>query len=363
MSSKVDVAVEDAKPVGIHPRLVALVSLSALAASLVYVGRGVYQAYCDSWVAPTTLSADDDRVIETKAKLSEQQLMREKARVDIERIDIDIRAIDSSIARLSGVRDVGQQALRWTAFTTDAQATAARQRSDSLEEQRKLFESMIQRQAAIAKEARINAEAGLASKNDVEREEQTLDQLRVNLAENRRDAAETQMNKTQLGATANVLRDALQKKSAQKAGANGTLPEIVERQDRVVALELELVKLESQKRSLETQRAMAVDNIARIDELFTQLKGRPVFRAAEAKTDLAFVPYTQLRGVEAGASLVTCEWALFRCRTVGRVAELLPGEVTAQDPWGTLARGQYAILDLSEHDAAREKVLRVRHGR
>ena len=48
---------------------------------------------------------------------------------------------------------------------------------------------------------------------------------------------------------------------------------------------------------------------------------------------------------------------------VGRVAEVLPGEVVTQDPWGTIARGQYAILELSDHDAAKEKVLRARPAR
>ena len=75
---------------------------------------------------------------------------------------------------------------------------------------------------------------------------------------------------------------------------------------------------------------------------------------------MAFVPYTQIQGVEAGSTLISCAWTLFRCRTVGRVAEVLPGEVITQDPWGTMARGQYAILELSDHAAAREKVLRAR---
>src|SRR3954465_8378759 len=52
----------ETKPVGMHPRVVALLSLCAFGAALAYAGRGVYFAYADSWVAPTTLSADDDRV-------------------------------------------------------------------------------------------------------------------------------------------------------------------------------------------------------------------------------------------------------------------------------------------------------------
>lgn len=360
MSSKVEFALEP-KPVGMHPRVVALASLSALVAAIVVVGRGVYYAYADSWVAPITLSADDDRVIETNAKLSEQQLAREKMRVDIERIDVDLHGIESSIARLQSIRDSGHEGLRWTAFTTNAQAEAARQRSESIEAQRKLLEAMIVRQTSIATEAQRNADAGLLSRHDVEREEQALDQLRLGLTTNRREAMETRAQSAQLVATASLVKDALH--NAGGARPNGTAPDIGAGEDHAATVEIELIKLESTKRSLETQRAIATDSMRRIDELFKQLRGRPVYRAAEAKTDVAFIPYTQLQGVTAGASLVSCTWTLFRCRTVGRVAEVLPGEISAQDPWGTIARGQYAILDLSDHEAAKEKVLRARPSR
>lgn len=348
----------ESKSVGVHPRVVAFLSLSALAAGVAFVGRGVYYAYVDSWVAPITLSADDDRVIETNAKLSEQQLAREKMRVDIERIEVDLGGVDASMTRLQGMRASGQDGLRWTAFTTSSQAEASRQRGKSLAEQQHLFETMITRQESITGTAKRNAEAGLVSHNDVDREEQALDQLRLGLSNNRREAMETRAQNAQLLATAGVLRSALQ--SGPHARPNGTLPEIAAGQDHVMGVEIELIKLEAVKRSLETQRAMSIDAMKRIDELFKQLKGRPVYRAAEAKTDVAFVPYTQIKGVEAGSTLISCAWTLFRCRTVGRVAEVLPGEVITQDPWGTMARGQYAILELSDHDAAREKVLRAR---
>jgi hypothetical protein len=100
-----------------------------------------------------------------------------------------------------------------------------------------------------------------------------------------------------------------------------------------------------------------------MDDVFRQLKSRPVYRAIQASTDVAFVPYTQLDGVSAGDLVVSCKWILFRCETVGRIAEILPGEVVAPDPWSDVARGQYAILDLSDPSATKEKVLRTRKAR
>ena len=55
-----------------------------------------------------------------------------------------------------------------------------------------------------------------------------------------------------------------------------------------------------------------------------------------------------------------CVWGMFSCTAVGRVTEVLPGEVIVPDPWGTLARGQYAVIELDDQHAAQSKTLRVR---
>ena len=52
----------------------------------------------------------------------------------------------------------------------------------------------------------------------------------------------------------------------------------------------------------------------------------------------------------------------FSCSHVGTVREMVPGEVVLPDPWGNQARGQYAILDLSDKSAMQNKLLRVRGG-
>jgi hypothetical protein len=44
------------------------------------------------------------------------------------------------------------------------------------------------------------------------------------------------------------------------------------------------------------------------------------------------------------------------------VATVVPGEAKELDPWGFMARGQYAVLDLVEHESAKGHLLRVRPG-
>jgi hypothetical protein len=94
-------------------------------------------------------------------------------------------------------------------------------------------------------------------------------------------------------------------------------------------------------------------------------------RAATQETQapaLAFVPYTHVSQIKANATLYECRvFSMFACEPVGRVVELLPGEVelpTAEvaqtEPTGSPARGQYAVMQLTDPRAAEAESLRVR---
>jgi hypothetical protein len=83
---------------------------------------------------------------------------------------------------------------------------------------------------------------------------------------------------------------------------------------------------------------------------------------------LAFVPYTHVSQIKANATLYECRvFSLFACEPVGRVVELLPGEVelppaevaNAMLP-ASPARGQYAVMQLTDPRAAEAESLRVR---
>lgn len=342
---------------GVRARLVALVALTALALGVSWLGRGVYFAMTDAWMAPITLSADNDQVLQINVKLNEQLVQREKMRIDIERIDADVRGIDQAVARLREIEDGAHESLRWTAFTAKAQSSAVSDRVRALEGQQRLLDGMFARQQTIASSARKSTEAGLLSKQEQEREQQILDQLELGRVQNTRELMESKAQRAQLLAMNAALG------GGPSRGAHGLPAEMAMGQERDARLALELIRLESERRALVAQRTISVDSLGRMDDILKQLKARPLYRAVEANTDIAFVPYSQLDDVEVGAPVVTCKWLLFRCRTVGRIAEILPGEVAAQDPWSQLARGQYVILDLSSHDSVKEKVLRTRKAR
>ncbi len=350
----------DAKPVGAHPRIVALAALGALVAAFGFAGRGVYYAATDAWMAPINLSPDTDAVIQINVKLNEQIVARDKLRADIERIDADMGAIELASGHLRTIREDGEAAIKWSANSTGAQSAALGDRTRSLATQHALLTDMLARQMLVTDRDRKNVSGGLSSTAELDHDLQTIDELKVALSGNERDRTDTSMQLSQLTMASKALRDAAVQKPNAQAAVNGLLPELAAGQERGFRVSIELVKLEAEKRSLVAQRGIAVDSLARMDEVFKQLKSRPLYRAVQASTDVAFVPYTQLAGVQPGNDLVSCKWVIFECAVVGRIAEVLPGEVVAQDPWAEVARGQYVILDLTDHEASKEKVIRSR---
>jgi hypothetical protein len=83
---------------------------------------------------------------------------------------------------------------------------------------------------------------------------------------------------------------------------------------------------------------------------------------------LAFVPNSHVPHIKANATLYECRvFSMFACEPVGRVVELLPGEVELppaelpdSQPAGSPARGQYAVMQLTDPRAAEAESLRVR---
>ena len=83
---------------------------------------------------------------------------------------------------------------------------------------------------------------------------------------------------------------------------------------------------------------------------------------------LAFVPNTHVAHIKANATLYECRvFSMFACEPVGHVVELLPGEVELPpaeladtQAAGTRARGQYAVMQLTDPRAAEAESLRVR---
>jgi hypothetical protein len=338
----------------VRTRLLAAVALGGLVTGLGYAGVAAYHALRDSFVAPIILSPDNDLVIQSKLSLSRLLAERRAIEARIEENQAGADAAAASVARLEEFRGSAARALDWSMEVTAKQAQLGERDLQRIAEQEALVEGMTAHQKQVVASVEKSVQAGLTHKADLEREQQTLDQLRLTALQSERErmATEIQLHAASL---------------AQKAlrGGRGRIatPEMVARQDQLVRVELDMLKLKTEAATKRALLRADHDELAKIDELVTQMKSRPIFRAIEGNQNVAFVPYTQIDGVRGGLPVYHCAvWGVFACRHVGKVAQLLPGEVAMQDPWGTPMRGQYALLDLFAPEAAQAKVLRVREG-
>ncbi|MBL8609806.1 MAG: hypothetical protein JNL38_20905 [Myxococcales bacterium] len=337
----------------LRARVFAFVALTALGAAVVGAGRVGYRAATDSFVAPVVLSPESELVVAGRAKLEEVRMDRIRADADLEEIDADIAVLEQSITKLEDLKVRSNEGLAWTATMSSQQAAATQADLRALEDQRRLLTTMVDAQTARLEAAKANLERGLVARADYEREVATLGQLKLDALDNERARGRSRSLVQQLWMT-----------TASLGGARGTppAPELAAANEHAVRVELELSRTKAELRGRRAQRKVAEQRRVRASTLETQLAERPIFRALEHRVDLAYVPYTQLDGVTPGATVLSCTWGLFSCRPVGRVAELVDGEVSQPDPWGHVSRGQLAVLELDDPSAARKRTLRVRGG-
>lgn len=346
-----DVNTHETPKGGARARVVAAAALLAFASAIGYAGHEGYRAATDSFVAPIILSPDNDVVLANKAKLGELTVERARIVAEVQDAEADLAAGDKALARLRALDLVASNALAWTEDVTARQAAATAVELKTLHRKRELLAAMASKQERIARDATDNLGASLISKTDLTREELALNQVQIAMLDNESARVQSEVEMRGLSLA--------QRSLARRSGAP-LMPEALGREEQMVRLELEILRLESEQRTKQVQRGLLVDKLAKMDELEQQLRARPLFRATERSMDVAFVPYTQLAGVARGADVYDCVWGIFRCKPVGKIAEIVPGEVILPDPWGNPARGQYAVLDLQQHESAKAKVLRVR---
>ncbi len=352
------IPVADTRPGrSIAGRAFALMLLAGTLAGLGWLAQQIYFVVTDGWVAPLHLSPQNDQI--QSLRLTHQRYLDELTRVDAEvaRLDTELLAIDASITKLAALRGTSAETLKWQAEQNRVVASGLSSTKGLLRKQRDHVRALHARQVGLVTRARADLTAGLVDRGVVDREEQSRDRLALELIELQRQIDETTLRQDQTAVALRAYRAGI---GDGAAPAIGRMPEIAAGDERDTRVEIELQRLEAEGRGHRALRAAAVASLARQRALLAEVEGRPLYRAMKAATDVAFIPYDQLPAVGPGAAVVACTWSIFACTRVGTVGEILPGEVVTEDPWGQRARGQYAVLELHDPEAIREKVLRVR---
>jgi hypothetical protein len=335
---------------GLGTRLGALAALCGVASLVAYGGYTVYACARDSFAVPTILSPSSEVVAQTTLKLGELHVERVRALAEIEGIDADLSGAEQALGRLRELKRTSSDALHWTSRMTSQKANVSAAELEALQSQKRVISDMLAEQQELTSKAQKDVAAGIISRSDFARQQQALSQIQLALLDNERamSRGHSALVESQLA------RQAIDEETAPQ------MPELVTRQEQMIRVDLEIVRIEAERRAKVAQRDALVERVAQVDEMVQQIEERPLFQAVEGDLELAFVPYTQLDGVSPGAGVYSCLWGLFWCREVGSVSAMVPGEVVQADPWGSQVRGEYVVLNLHEHEAARAKTLRIR---
>jgi hypothetical protein len=330
----------------------------AVIASLVRTG---YRTLTDAWIAPLRLSPDNEKVVALRVQQTKERVERSRLESELAGIEAELKSVDLGLQRLESLAAGHGRALAWTSNATNTETRALRDQAANLEGQRELLTGLLADQTRLLERTQADLATGLVTATDVQRESAALRQSEVALRSN-----ELQLSRVRLSLSeAERLGQALASASAtgDLHGRQRALmpPEVAKYDDDLIRIEIEISRLEAEKRAALARQRAAQASLESMDSLLRDLETRPLYRAMQEDTDLAFVPYEHLHRFSLYDSVYLCAWSIFRCNSVGTIAEIVPGEVITQDPWGALERGQYVVLSLRDRSALYARVLRVRH--
>ncbi|MBX3270271.1 MAG: hypothetical protein KF729_08415 [Sandaracinaceae bacterium] len=356
-----DAGREHATP-GLPTRLLSLGALLTVAGGLGWLVLSVIGLFTDSWIAPANLSPDNDAVVQLHVQITRHVAEVERAEAERVRIDHQIAAIDASLARLAELGENTRDMFLWGADRERVSAAAIERSVANLRRQQRMLVGLRDRQRERTERTRRQLAEGIVGRRELDTAEQALDQIELQVTNNLRAINEAELELEEARLTSSTLERSAQGRPAEAGVLRGRMPEVVSRQESTMRIELEVIQLQAERRGLVAMRDMAERNLVRMREALEQVQARPLYRATQRSLDVAFVPYEQLDGVRPGDDVVQCTWGIFACHHVGTVREVIPGEVVTPDPWGELARGQFVVLHLTDHEAVRERILRVSQG-
>jgi hypothetical protein len=343
-------------------RLMSVVALVALASAVVAVARGAYFAVTDAWVAPMKLSPDSREVVALRIQAFKDKDQHARLESEVTSAAAEIVAIDTSLLRLRALQENYSKAIHWSTSSRDDELAALLDQKQILERQRDLTKEPIERSETAVVRATRDLEAGVITATELETARDNLARTRLTRNEKELDYLRANAALDVASREADALQGAAARPSASRRAQHLASPDVMRLDEVRINTELQIARLGADRRAAEARETAARASIAGMDELQAELEAAPFMLAAGREIDLAFVPYAHLDGVQAGDAIYRCRWFLFGCHEAGRIKRLFPGEVVTNDPWGSVARGHYVELEMSDRAAMGERTLRVRRG-
>lgn len=324
-------------------RLIGFAILTLIVVVLVgYIGQSVFYYLNKTWIAPVAISPTDEKVIAARTQLSAQQDLRERTAAELAQAELVIsthKAFQAEFAKaIRGDRADRVAALERLKALAN---TAAAARSEIHRATNDFARSSEDKMSKEWEAGLIDRQSLLSGKYQIAQ----ISGANLSLAEKQ---AEYEQRAAELASQAAALEGMV----SGKGGA-------------ALSYDVLKIKREYEQSRLDLAKALGDEKVlknslTRIDQTIGDLQGSAYLRAMSDEATVALVPYANLERAKPGAPVYACRASFVWCHEVGKVKEILRGEVSFKHPRrDAQLRGQMVEIQLDEKGASTEDILFV----
>jgi hypothetical protein len=239
-------------------RALALLCLLAVVAGTAFAASLVHSALSDAWVAPLRLSPDNERVVDLRIQQTKERADRARLSAEVVGIDQELQAVDVGLKRMQSLSTDYRGALAWTA---DAQSKELRDLAEQANEQQskwQMLNKLLGEQRAVLARADADRATGLITSTEFDRQAIAVHQLEVEQQDSEIELGKIEAARSDANARGQALTSASYGPSEPTHHRPSQLsPDVIKFYDDQVRVELEVARLEAEKRSAQARREAA----------------------------------------------------------------------------------------------------------
>lgn len=308
-----------------------------------YIGTTAFYFLNKSWVTPVAISPNDEKVVALQGQLAAQLNVRAQLVGELEQSERALKAEQTFQLQFARAIKKDLEARRRALGRVKQLAYAAAATRDEIRAAGDEFSTSSASKMEQDYKARlVDFDQVLAGKFQLAQ----ITSAKLSLAERQAD---------------------FDQRAAELAAQTGSLDAILEDKTLTSALSYDVLKIARDYEASKLAYAKELDNrkrltesIARQDQIIDGINQSAYLRALADGAAVALVPYDNLSNVGKDTPLYACRFEMVLCRSVGKVREVLPGEVQVKHPTrDTILRGRMVVMEMTEQEAAQREVLFV----
>ena len=326
-----------------------------------FIATNLFYIFDESWVTPMQLSSTDPRVLQLSAQYSAEKAARDA--VATQRLELASRLSDAQriVVSEGSFQKAFDEAMKADLADRSGELASLRALIGDLQHTRRHVTAANREYTSISRDSlRQEYAAGLIDKDTQAKGGHELAEIAsANLA----------LHEKNVEIDARIVDLKRQVASLESAGGNpgggagGVMSfDVLHMRHEYEQSVLTSRKAEDDADALTKSLAMLDKTLTEYDAQLARIAKAPYAMAADRSVNTAFVPYDNVGAVQVGDRVYGCAASFLWCHPVGKVAEVLDGEIIGKHPLHNRElRGVLVRLTLDDPRAIEKPVLHLRH--